>query len=103
MPIHLLTEETIGKIAAGEVVERPDEAAPPGDVVEWRLSVTNTGTKPIDGVAVSFFGIDGFASESRYKNCTYDILGQLEACVFDRSLEPGRALCAVRIESRGVP
>jgi Big-like domain-containing protein len=65
--------------------------ATPGNIFTVPLSVTNTGTIPIDGVAVSFFGIDGFATESRYKNCTYDILGQLEACVFDRTLEPGRS------------
>lgn len=65
--------------------------ATPGGVFTAPLSVTNTGTSPIDGVAVSFFGIDGFATESRYNNCTYDILGQLEACVFDRTLEPGRS------------
>ncbi|GIF16697.1 Ig-like domain-containing protein [Actinoplanes teichomyceticus] len=63
--------------------------ATPGGGFTAPLSVTNTGTIPIDGVAVSFFGIDGFATESRYRNCTYDIRGQLEACVFDRTLEPG--------------
>lgn len=65
--------------------------AAPGGIFAAPLSLTNTGTIPIDGVAVSFFGIDGFATEGRYKNCTYDILGQLEACVFDRILEPGRS------------
>ncbi|BEL10808.1 hypothetical protein Q0Z83_089990 [Actinoplanes sichuanensis] len=66
-------------------------SATPGGIFTAPLSVTYTGTKPIDGVAVSFFGIDGFETESRYSNCTYDILGDLEACVFDRALEPGRS------------
>ncbi|MFI5936276.1 Ig-like domain-containing protein [Actinoplanes sp. NPDC051494] len=75
-------------LAAGATVQA---AATPGGIFTAPLSVTYTGTVPLDGVVVSFFGIDGFATESRYQNCTYDILGQLEACVFDRTLEPGRS------------
>jgi hypothetical protein len=75
-------------LGAGATVQA---TATPGSIFTAPLSVTNTGTRPIDGVAVSFFGIDGFATESRYNNCTYDILGQLEACVFDRALEPGKS------------
>ncbi|WP_433792635.1 Ig-like domain-containing protein [Actinoplanes sp. CA-252034] len=75
-------------LAAGATVQA---AATPGGIFTAPLSVTYTGTKPLDGVAVSFFGIDGYTTERRYDNCTYDILGQLEACVFDRTLEPGRS------------
>jgi hypothetical protein len=75
-------------LSAGPTVQA---TATPGAIFTAPLSLTNTGRSSIDGVAVSFFGIDGFATDSRYKNCTYDILGQLEACVFDRALESGRS------------
>ncbi|KUL32600.1 Ig-like domain-containing protein [Actinoplanes awajinensis] len=75
-------------LGAGATVQA---AAAPGSIFTAPLSVTNTGTVPIDGVAVSFFGIDGFTTESRFRNCTYDIFGELDACVFDRTLEPGRS------------
>ncbi|MEU4626183.1 Ig-like domain-containing protein [Actinoplanes sp. NPDC023801] len=65
--------------------------ATPGSDFTAPLSVTNTGTRPIEGVAVSFFGIDGFATENRPENCTYDVFGELDSCVFDRTLEPGRS------------
>ena len=65
--------------------------ATPGGIFTAPMSVTNTGTRPIDGVAVSFLGVDEFTTESRFKNCTYNVFGQLEACVFDRTLEPGKS------------
>ncbi|MFC4066925.1 Ig-like domain-containing protein [Actinoplanes subglobosus] len=66
-------------------------SATPGGLFTAPLSVTYTGTRALEGVAVSFNGIDGFATESRYKNCTYGVYGDVKGCVFDRTLEPGRS------------
>ncbi|MEU8659944.1 Ig-like domain-containing protein [Actinoplanes philippinensis] len=75
-------------LGAGATVQA---TATPGGIFTAPLSVTYTGTKPLDGVAVTFDGLGAFQTESRYGNCTYNVFGDLEACVFDRTLEPGKS------------
>ncbi|GIE87308.1 Ig-like domain-containing protein [Actinoplanes regularis] len=54
------------------------------------LSVTNTGTTAIDGVAVNFASANGFEATEQFANCTYES-GRPRGCTFDQTLEPGKS------------
>jgi hypothetical protein len=59
-----------------------------GDNVDVTLSVTNTGSTALDGVAVYFGTNYGFEATGQFANCTYDT-GQPRACTFGETLQPG--------------
>jgi hypothetical protein len=61
-----------------------------GDTFQTTLSVTNTGTSAIDGAAITFATNWGFEDVAQFANCEYDA-GQMRACVFDQTLEPGKS------------
>ncbi|WP_436525403.1 Ig-like domain-containing protein [Actinoplanes sp. HUAS TT8] len=59
-----------------------------GDTFSTTLSVTNTGSTAIDGVAVTFATDWGYEDVDHYSNCEYRA-DQLRGCVFDQTLAPG--------------
>lgn len=64
-------------------------SAAPGGTFQASLSVTNTGSTAVDGVAIYFGMIRGFRSPARFANCAYDSYG-LQGCRFDQVVQPGR-------------
>ncbi|WP_436525407.1 Ig-like domain-containing protein [Actinoplanes sp. HUAS TT8] len=65
--------------------------AAPGDQFDVPLSVTNTGSTAVDGVAVTFDTVWAFEDLAQFSNCEYSDAGQIRACVFDQTLDPGKS------------
>ncbi len=63
--------------------------AAPGDPFDVTLSVTNSGDTAVDGAVVSFDTVWSFEDQAQFSNCEYNEAGQVRACVFDQTLEPG--------------
>ncbi|MFG1995585.1 Ig-like domain-containing protein [Actinoplanes sp. NPDC048988] len=83
VPAHAAT----GALLAGAPVKL---SAAVGERFDATLSVTNTGSTAVDGVAVRFATTSGFEAAEQFANCVYEA-GQPRDCTFEQSLEPGKS------------
>lgn len=70
------------------IASPPAEAAP-GESFDGTYGVSNSGDKPVNGVAALIFNDWGFEAAEQYRNCRYFPEREVQFCEFDETLEPG--------------
>lgn len=99
-PVSYRSTVRIGEGVDLATTPRLQASSRPGGQLEVRPTVTNAGTRRIDGAVLVYLPVSGLQPARRFSNCRY---GEVVSCTFTEAIEVGATYALAQPLSLAVP